>query len=198
MRREKRIELERLIEQYQTTEQSDIKFVDGRFLRVGRASYTLANGRNIQREEFIKNQGFSSASIILPITESGDVILIVQPRVLTKRQVAIELPAGYMEENEFGVAAAARELREETGYEAQNITKLTEFYQDSGCSRAVNECFLATGCLPVCEQKLDSDEMLSLFICQYEEMLELVESDYINDAGSIITIEKAERLLLRR
>lgn len=198
MRKEKRAELERLIEQYQTVKQSEVQLVNGRFLQVGSANYALANGRQIQREEIIKNNGYSSASIILPITESEDVILIIQPRVLTKNGVAIELPAGYLDADEVGVAAAIRELREETGYVAKKITKLTEFYQDAGCSRALNECFLATGCQLVSEQALDGDEMISLFACKYDEMLELVDQNYINDAGSIITIEKANRLLLRR
>jgi ADP-ribose pyrophosphatase len=195
MRKEKLEELKYLINMYKTVRSTKVKIVKGKFFKVGLASYELNNGERIVREEMIKNNGLSSASIILPITTNNEVVLIVQPRVLTKQGVSVELPAGYIDLGETGHDAAIRELREETGYIPQKVIKVMEYYQDQGCSRALNESFLAISCEKIGDQKLDQDEHISQFLCTYDEMLELVDLNYINDANSIVTIERSKPLI---
>lgn len=195
MRKEKWEELESLIYLYKTIEKTNVNITSGKFIKIGSSNYTLGNGKVITREEIIKNNGMSSASIILPITDNNEVILTVQPRVVTKLGVGIELPAGYIDANETGYDAALRELKEETGYIPDKLVKVAEYYQDQGCSRSLNECFLATGCEKLSSKNLDGDEYISEFMCTFEEMLELVEKNYINDAGSIITIERSKKLI---
>ena len=203
MRKEKLKELEGLINLYKTIDQSpvSIEIKNEGFIKIGSADYNLANGATIfNRKEIIKRDGLSSASVILPITESEEVVLIVQPRVLTKSGVGIELPSGYKdliddETIEEGETAALRELAEETGYQPTEIINLGGYYQDQGCSRAYNECFLALGCIYKGTENFDQDEYVSKFLCTFEEVLELIELGYINDAGSIITIERAKRFI---
>ena len=48
------------------------------------------------------------------------------------------------------------------------------------------------------EQNLDKDEYIRYFKCHYQEMLELVDMGYINDANSLITIEKSRQVLSKR
>jgi ADP-ribose pyrophosphatase len=195
MLKERLEQLKELIAMYQTVSASKPEIVNGRFIKVASADYMLANGQKITREEIIKNNGMSSASIVLPITENKKFVLIVQPRVLTKLGVGIELPAGYIDAYETGEMAALRELREETGYIPRKIIKVGEYYQDQGCSRAHNECFVAIDCKKTENKHLDKDEFISEFLCSYDELLELMDMNYISDAGSIITIEKAKELI---
>lgn len=195
MLKERLEQLKELIAMYQTVSASKPEIVNGRFIKVASADYMLANGQKITREEIIKNNGMSSASIVLPITENKKFVLIVQPRVLTKLGVGIELPAGYIDAYETGEMAALRELREETGYIPRKIIKVGEYYQDQGCSRAHNECFVAIECKKNEKKHLDHDEFISEFLCSYDELLELMDMNYICDAGSIITIEKAKELI---
>ncbi|NLL44866.1 MAG: NUDIX hydrolase [Mollicutes bacterium] len=195
MLKEKLQELNELISMYKTIASTKPQIVNGNFIKVGSAEYILANGKTIKREEIIKNGGRSSASIILPITENKEIILIVQPRVFTKLGVGVELPAGYIDAYETGKMAALRELKEETGYVPKKIIKVGEYYQDQGCSRALNECFVAFGCQKQKKRNLDDDEFISEFLCNYDELLELMDMNYICDAGSIITIEKAKKYL---
>ncbi len=134
----------------------------------------LKNGKIIVREEILKNGKNGNAVIILPVTDDKKVIFTIQPRVFTIPTVGIELPAGYVEEGELEEHTVERELREETGYVAKKTVKIAEFYQDQGCSRALNRAFIAYGCEKKYEQDLDKDEYIKTFECTYDEALELM------------------------
>jgi len=76
------------------------------------------------------------AAVILAVDAEGCVILVEQYRVPLGR-ICIELPAGLIGdddscEGEDVAAAAARELEEETGYRAEWIEVLGEFWSSPG------------------------------------------------------------------
>lgn len=168
---------------------------EGRFLKVAKAEYTIANSRVLVREEIVKRN--NHAAIILPITQEGKIILVAQPRPLTTEGVTIETPAGYIDDGETGEQAAVRELLEETGYMPMHgLIYLGQYYQDQGCSRSINKSYLALGCKKVQDQKLDADELINYFECTYEETLELIEMGYMNSANSLLTIKLGEQKAL--
>lgn len=167
----------------------------GRFLGVEKYSCDLNNGKTIVRERLIKGGGDGSACIILPVTDEGNTLLVVQPRVFTEVSVAVELPAGYVDQGETYEDAARRELFEETGYVPQNMRLLASFYQDQGCSAAYNQAFLAEGCKKVGKQHLDKDEFIRYFECSYDEALELVDRGFICDAQSQLVLERSRQYI---
>lgn len=196
MRKEKLKELENYIREFQIVDRKQLN-EEPRFLSITRSSYELQCGKTIIREQVIKQGNSGSASIILPITEEGNVILVVQPRVLNYNGIGVELPAGYVEPGEDAILSAKRELEEETGYQSKRFIKLASYYQDQGCMKAYNHSFLALDCKKVTEQYLDQDEYIHYFECTYEEALELMELGYINDANSILTLEKSKQYIRR-
>lgn len=196
MRKEKLKELENYIREFQIVDRKQLN-EEPRFLSITRSSYELQCGKTIIREQVIKQGNSGSASIILPITEEGNVILVVQPRVLNYNGIGVELPAGYVEPGEDAILSAKRELEEETGYQSKKFIKLASYYQDQGCMEAYNHSFLALDCKKVTEQYLDQDEYIRYFECTYEEALELMELGYINDANSILTLEKSKQYIRR-
>lgn len=86
------------------------------------------------RWEYVGRARGIRAAVILAIDEEGQVILVDQYRVPLGRR-CLELPAGLIGDEEDGEsveAAAARELEEETGYHAERIESLGEFFSSPG------------------------------------------------------------------
>jgi ADP-ribose pyrophosphatase len=83
--------------------------------------------------EYVSRARGIKAAVILAI-DQGHVLLVEQFRVPLGRP-CIELPAGLIgddTENESIEAAAARELGEETGYRAERIEVIGDFYSSPG------------------------------------------------------------------
>ncbi len=85
------------------------------------------------RWEYVGRARGIRAAVILAV-EDGHVLLVEQYRVPLGRN-CIELPAGLIgdeSEGEDPLAAAGRELEEETGYRAARLEDLGEFYSSPG------------------------------------------------------------------
>lgn len=185
-------ELKSYIEELKTIKKTESKTNNQGFLSIQSIDCVLNNGKTIRREKILKKGQDGSAVLILPITKENNTLLIVQPRVFTNNSIGVELPAGYIEKGEKPEIAALRELEEETGYIPNELKSIGRYYQDQGCSGAYNHSFIAFDCERVKEQKLDKDEYIRYFECTYGEALELIDMEYINDAGSILLLEKSK------
>lgn len=158
------------------------------FLSKEKYDCVLSNGSIIRREKLLKNNRDGSASIIFPITEEGKIILAIEPRVFTDKTVDIGLPAGYIEDNELPIESAKRELLEETGYISDEFTHIGSFYQDQGCSEALNHYYIAKNCKRITNQKLDEGEFIKYILVSIEELKELLNEGYIKGLNSAYLI----------
>lgn len=190
-------ELERLKEEYRLISKKELKGLNSNFLSISTYQCILNNDIIINRERLKKGNRDGSAVVIVPITETNDTILVVQPRVFTDDAIGVELPAGYIDPGETPEEAAIRELREETGYVCEKLIPLASYYQDQGISAAYNHAFLAINCKKVHNQDLDESEYIRYLECHFKEALELLEDGTINDANSIIALTKAKKALRR-
>lgn len=91
----------------------------------------------------------------------------------------------------FGESVAVDERL--TKKEVEGI--LTTMLSDEGYSAAYNYGVLATGCRKVGSQKLDEGEFIRYFLCDFEDVEELIDKKYILGANSQLIYEKARRLL---
>jgi ADP-ribose pyrophosphatase len=102
------------------------------------------------RWEYVSRVRGIGAAVILAIDESGErggahVILVEQYRVPLKAN-CLELPAGLVGDEEAGEtpeASAARELEEETGYRAGEMTNLGRFCSSPGMTSETFTLFRA-------------------------------------------------------
>ena len=129
---------------------------DGRLLHLRVDDVRLPSGRTSVRE-VIEHPG---SVAILPITATGEILLVRQYRYAVGREL-LEIPAGLLDPGESPEAAARRELREETGHEAGKLQLITACFPAAGFSNEHQTRFLATNCTPV-PYDADPDEGISL------------------------------------
>lgn len=116
---------------------------EGKFLRCVIVTYKDAQG--IERQwEAVERHNCDGIVTIVPITDDNHIILIRQFRPPLGSFV-IEFPAGLNDRGEPHEVAALRELIEETGYEAKELTFLTRGPLSSGSSREQLMVYLARG-----------------------------------------------------
>jgi ADP-ribose pyrophosphatase len=111
------------------------------------------------------------AVAIAAVTEAGELVLVRQYRHAA-REVLLELPAGRLEPGETPLAAAQRELAEETGNRAGRWRALSTFLTAPGfCSERIH-LFEARE-LNTVPRNLDPDEDLEVVTLPPEQVLEV-------------------------
>lgn len=128
------------------------------------------------KDFYIKQEG--PAVAVVALDEKNNVILARQFRP-GPQKVFYELPGGYLDVNEEPKFSAARELKEETGYEG-NI-EFVGTCSDDAYSTMVRYCFVATNCKKVSGQKLDEGEYVEIVTKTLEEFREILRSGEMTD-----------------
>jgi ADP-ribose pyrophosphatase len=104
------------------------------------------------------------------------------------RCVTLGLPAGHVEPGEEPLAAAKRELLEETGYAADGWELLGSFIRDSnhGCGRV--SLYLARDARPVAEPDTDDLEEIRVELIPITELLTAARRGEFGGLGSAAAI----------
>ena len=149
--------------------------------------------KTLKRESKFKGHIFEVAvdEVLLPDGKTEGKIIIVKQYRKAIEAVSYEIPAGKLEVGEAGdeMAAAARELEEETQYKG-DLELIYEFYTAIGFCNERIKLYVATNLKPVENPRpLDDDEFLELYELTYEECMELVASGAIQDAKTIIALQ---------
>ena len=116
--------------------------------------------------EYATRKNLSGIVGIIPVTDDGKLVLIQQRRPPVGKDV-IEFPAGLAgdipgHEHEAYELAARRELMEETGYEAKDMTFLFEGVISPGLSDESVIVFKATGLTKVAPGGGDESENIQI------------------------------------
>ncbi len=128
----------------------------------------------------------ADAVVILPMLDDDTVVLIRNERFAVG-QTLWELPAGTIEPGEATALCAGRELLEETGYEASEISRLIEFYPTPGFCTELLTAFLARE-LVFRGQDLDETERITTEAVPLNESIQMVRDNRIRDAKTIATL----------
>ena len=115
------------------------------------------------------------------------------PTILLERQYRhaagqflLELPAGRIEPGEAPLAAAKRELIEETGFRAGKWSKLVQYYASPGFLSEYFNVFLAEN-LSVGEAQPEEDEKIELVQVPLSELRAMILSGKIVDGKTILS-----------
>lgn len=161
--------------------------LQSRRFRVIRHQVAARDGR-LHAHDVVEHPG---SITILPILADGRVCLIRNRRPAVG-QTLIELPAGTLEGDENPESAALRELAEETGYRADHVRLLTEFWMSPGLVNERMRLYLATGLVDG-QQQLDASEEIDRWVVPWDEALALVASGAIQDAKTLVGLLWYER-----
>jgi ADP-ribose pyrophosphatase len=135
------------------------------------------------------------------IRHNGSVVILAvdrstnpaDPTILIERQYRhaaeqflLELPAGRIEPGEAPLAAAKRELIEETGFRAKKWSRLVRYYASPGFLGETMQVFLADD-IRAGVAEPEADEKITLHHIPLSELLAMIEAGKILDGKTILS-----------
>lgn len=130
----------------------------------------LPDGRVIEDWPWLEGREFVN---VVAVTEAGSFLVFRQTKYAVEGTTLAPV-GGYLDPGEPPVTAARRELREETGYEADHWTPLGTFVVDGNRGCGVGHLYLARGARRVAEpaaDDLEEQELLSMTRAEVEAAL---------------------------
>jgi ADP-ribose pyrophosphatase len=103
----------------------------------------------------------------------------------------IEAPSGYIDSGETPVEAANRELKEETGYRANNIISLGSYTLDYTMFEQTGNLFVGYDLVDEKKQQLGLMEIIDTVILTIDEIKKLLFEGKILNASSIVAFYKS-------
>ena len=159
----------------------------GRVINLDVDTVRFPNG-TVGELEMIRHPGASAVVPFLsdPAGEDPQILLIRQYRYAAERYL-YEVPAGRLDANEAPDHCARRELREETGCEAERVQHLITIYTTPGFTDERIHLFMAVG-LTRGEVAREADEFIEVETMLLSRALSLVERGEIQDAKTALAL----------
>lgn len=125
---------------------------------------------------------------VVPVTTDDRVVLIRQFRHGI-RDFSLEVPGGLIDpEDPSPMEAGRREMREETGYDSDDLVSLGWSHPNPALQGNRCHTFLARGVRKVGEPKLDGTEETEVVLVSRGELPELVRSGRITHALVVVAV----------
>ncbi|MEP6834757.1 MAG: NUDIX hydrolase [Gemmatimonas sp.] len=177
---------------------SSTRLHSGRIIKLDADVVRFPDGTTGQLD-IIRHPG---ASAVVPLlNEEGSDKPASDPMVLLIRQYRYatdgylyEVPAGRLDPGENPAECAKRELKEETGYQADVADHLLTMFTTPGFTDEKIHLFVATG-LTAGESHREADEFLELKPVRLSKAVAMIESGEIQDAKTALALFLTERRL---
>ncbi len=143
------------------------------------------NGVEATRD-VVRHNGSVVVLAVDETTNPADPLIVIERQFRhAADQYLLELPAGRVEPGENVLAAAKRELIEETGYRAKKWTKLVRYYASPGFVGEWMEIYLATGIVAGTAEPED-DERIEVRLVPLSKLVEMCSTGQIHDGKTIV------------
>lgn len=134
---------------------------------------------------------------VVPLTAEGKVLLVRQFRY-GSNDFSLEVPGGVMEAGEDPVAAALRELAEETGYGGGRAKLLGSLHPNPAIQSNRCHAVLVEGLVRVQELDWDADEEIEIVQASMPEVLEWMQKGQITHSLTVCALMLHHAELIRR
>jgi 8-oxo-dGTP pyrophosphatase MutT (NUDIX family) len=169
---------------------------EGHVWNVTVADFEAPDG-NIFRRDIVRSPGsVGVVPLVFDAEGQPSVLLVSQYRPPYEREL-IEIPAGMRDvPGEPAVDCGRRELVEEAGLDAGEMSLLTEMLPSPGLTDSVCSIFLATDCTPVERQLHGPEEEASQVLhIPLADAITMIERGEIADAKTVIGLLLTDRRL---
>ena len=123
------------------------------------------------------------------LDDPGEHLLLIWRHRFIVDQWDWEVPGGYVDPGEDGLAAAAREVEEETGWRPRSIEFLLTFQPAIGSADAPQDVYVAHGAELVGEPEIDEAEAVRWV--PIDEAQEMIQRGEILGAATVIGVMHA-------
>jgi len=158
--------------------------IDTPHLRLRRDRIRLPSGFVIEDYFVRESRGFA---VVFALTADDMVVLVRQYKHGIGEEV-LELPAGAIDEGETAEACARRELREETGYEVEDLSHAATFATDPTNSNSHLYLFSGSGARLVAAPEPEPTEEIAVELVPLDDLRGYVTGGSIDVSSHVAAI----------
>ena len=160
---------------------------DGRVINVDVDTVRFPNGTTGELE-MVRHSGASAVVPFLSeLTGPDPQILLLKQYRYAAENFLYEVPAGRLNPNENPIDCARRELKEETGCEAEKLSFMTTIFTTPGFTDERIHLYMAEG-LTRGASAHEADEFIETETMTLSHALSLIEEGTINDAKTALAL----------
>ena len=130
---------------------------------------------------------------VLPFLEDDRVVMVRQYRYVFGEDHRWEMPTGGVTARESYLEAARRELREEVGYDAEDLQHINTYFTSKSIMHEIAHLYIGRGLSRV-QSVPDETEFLEVADFPFQQILQMVLDCEIRDSMTIIAVLLAERI----
>jgi ADP-ribose pyrophosphatase len=153
----------------------------------------VENGRELTRD-VIRHNGSVVVLAVDDAKSKRDPMIVMERQYRhAANEVLLEVPAGKMEAGEDALAAAKRELLEETGFKAKRWRKMIRYFASPGFLGEFMQVFLAEG-LTLGDAQPEYDEQIEIEMIPLSKLVKMIDAGQIHDGKTLISVMLYARL----